>query len=508
MSAPLMAARAVSKSFGSNEVLKEVEFELRGGSAVALCGENGAGKSTLIKLLAGLYAPSGGHVEFQGEVRAWRGPRDSLAAGVAVVHQEFSTMDALSVAENIFLESEPRGAFGLIDRKRLREDAARLLGDLGIALDPDVTLDRLGVADKQMVEIAKALRSDAKVLILDEPTAVLSRNETRSLFEIVEGLRARGIAIVYVSHRLDEIFEICTDIVVIKDGVVTARGPIRDFTHDSIVSAMVGRELGDLFPPKADPARVGEVMLEADGLEVHAISPPVRLVVRKGEIVGLAGLVGSGRSALVRALFGARPSQGTVRLDGAPFDRRTPAACLRAGVVMLTESRKDDGLFGASSVAWNFAATTLGRGAHPLSIPPSHEERRSATLAERFNVAVDHVGMPVSALSGGNQQKTLFGRILENEPKVLLLDEPTRGVDVGAKAEIYRTLRALADEGIAILAVSSELIEIVGLCDRVYVMRDREIVRELAGGDITEEAVIAAAAAEKTATRPAIAADA
>ncbi len=507
MSTPLLAAHAVSKSFGPNEVLKGIKFEVFGGTAVALCGENGAGKSTLIKLLTGLYIPSGGHIEFMAQIRNWASPRESLAAGIAVVHQEFSTIGALTVAENIFLEAEPRTAIGLIDRKRLRQDAVELLANLGISLDPDMPVERLSVADKQMVEIAKALRSDARVLILDEPTAVLSQNETRYLFKIINDLRARGMGIVYVSHRLDEIFEICTDIVVIKDGVVTAQGPIGDFTHDSIVSAMVGRELGDLFPPKADAARVGDVMLEVDGLKVTSEAPPAHIRVRRGEIVGLAGLVGSGRTELTLALFGAEPSQGTVKLDGQPFENRSPAACLKAGMVMLTESRKDDGLFAGASVAWNFAATTLGHGVHPAAIPVTHEEQRAAALVERFNVVVDHVGLPISALSGGNQQKILIGRILENKPKVLLLDEPTRGVDVGAKAEIYKALRALANEGIAILAVSSELIEIVGLCDRVYVMRDGEIAQELTGEEISEEGIIAVAAAE-TASHHGVAANA
>lgn len=496
MAPPFLAARGLSKSFGPNEVLKGIEFEVHSGCNVALCGENGAGKSTLIKLLTGLYTPTAGHVEFEGDKAGWSDPRQSLAAGIAVVHQEFSVLGALSIAENIYLGAEPRTRLGLIDRKALVKDAQALLDDLGITLNPNDLVETLSVADKQMVEIAKALRSEAKVLILDEPTAVLSQNETHHLFRIINDLRERGMGLVYVSHRLDEIFEICTDITVIKDGVVTSNGPTSDYTHDSVIAAMVGRELGDLFPAKAADPLAGEEVLRVHDLIVAPGLPPASFDVHAGEILGLAGLVGSGRTELALALFGAAPATGQVMLDGEPMPFRDPAGCIDAGILMLTESRKDDGLFMNSSVARNFAATTPGYGVHHSAIPPGHEERRAAVLKERRGVVVDHVGLPISALSGGNQQKVLVARLLENRPKLLILDEPTRGVDVGAKAEIYTTLRMLANEGMALLVISSELIEIVGLCDRVFVMRDGELAKELSGEEITEEAIIAVAAAE------------
>lgn len=494
MTHPLLAARGLSKSFGPNAVLKGLEFEVHPGACVALCGENGAGKSTLIKVLTGLYQPSDGGVEYLGEPRAWNGPRDSLEVGIAVVHQEFSTIGALSVAENIYLGAEPLTRLGLIDRKALNTNAKRLLESLGLALDPRALVDRLSVADKQMVEIAKAMRSDARVLILDEPTAVLSQNETRHLFRLIEDLKARGLGLIYVSHRLDEIFEICTDITVIKDGVVTSTGPVAAYTHDRVVSAMVGRELGEMFPPKG--AAPGPRVLEVQDFVVAPGVPPVSFHVAAGEILGLAGLVGSGRTELARAIYGADPGQGTVLLMGEPLASRSPAGSIEAGLLMLTESRKDDGLFLDSSVARNFSATTPGLGAHHANIPPGFEERRALAMKDRFGVVVDHVGLPISALSGGNQQKVLIARLLENRPKLLILDEPTRGVDVGAKAEIYRILRGLAHDGVAILVISSELIEVVGLCDRVFVMRDGELAHELTGDAITEEAIIAVAAAE------------
>ena len=506
MAHPVLAARGMTKSFGTNDVLRDIDFKVVSGRNVALCGENGAGKSTLIKLMTGVYAPSAGQVLVDGDPVHFSGPKEAIAAGIAVVHQEFSTLPALTVAENVFLEMEPRNRLGLVDRRRLRRDCIHLLGQLGIDLDPDAELDRLSVAEAQMVEIAKALRSQARVLILDEPTAVLSQREIDHLFRILRELRKRGLGLVYVSHRLDEIFEICTDICVLKDGEVTSTGPIERYDHDTVVAAMVGRSLGELFPPKGAPVSDRAPVLSVRGLAGgggtargdSGVDPGVALDVRPGEIVGLAGLVGSGRTELALAIFGAAAGTGTVELHGTPHDRRTPGKSLAAGMAMLTENRGADGLFLDSSVAWNLAATTLGKGARALALSPFDEERRSRSVVERFGVVVDHVGHPISALSGGNQQKVLMGRLLESTPKVLLLDEPTRGVDVATKAEIYRTLRALAEEGVAVLVISSELIEIVGLCDRVLVMRDGALAGELHGDAVTEDGIMAIAAAGAT----------
>ena len=495
MADPVLAARGLTKSFGSNEVLRNVDFEVIAGRNIALCGENGAGKSTLIKLMTGVYTPSAGQVLLDGEPVAFAGPKESIAAGIAVVHQEFSTISALTVAENVFLEKEPRNRLGLVDRRTLRRDCIDLLRQLGIDLDPDTTLDRLSVAEAQMVEIAKALRSRARVLILDEPTAVLSHREIDHLFRILRDLRDQGMGLVYVSHRLDEIFEICTDICVLKDGDVTSAGPIADYDHDKVVAAMVGRSLGELFPPKSGPASDAAPALSLRGLVAEGGVPPINLDLRPGEIVGLAGLVGSGRTELALAIFGAARGSGAVELSGKAYNRRAPGRSLADGLAMLTEDRKANGLFPEASVAWNFAASTLGKDARALALSPRNEEERSRSVVERFKVVVDHVGQPISVLSGGNQQKVLIGRLLENTPKVLLLDEPTRGVDVATKAEIYRTLRRLAEEGVAVLVISSELIEVVGLCDRVHVMRDGALVAELIGDAITEDGIMAVAAA-------------
>jgi ABC-type sugar transport system ATPase subunit len=346
-----------------------------------------------------------------------------------------------------------------------------------------------------MVEIAKALRSEARVLILDEPTAVLSLRETDHLFGILKDLRNKGLGLVYVSHRLDEIFEICTHITVIKDGEVTTSGRVEEFNHDKVVTAMVGRSLGDMFPAKSDSRKESQTALEVQDLVVKEASPPISLNVKRGEIVGLSGLVGSGRTETALAIFGANPSQGRVVLNGKDHQNRSPAASLSSRMAMLTESRKVDGLFLESSVALNFAATTLSVERNPLALSPSGDEKRAIPLKQLYHVTADNVGMPVSRLSGGNQQKVLIGRLLESKPEVLILDEPTRGVDVGAKAEIYRSLRQIADSGVGILVISSELIEIVGLCDRVYIMRDGIIAAELKGSEISERAIISIAAA-------------
>jgi ABC-type sugar transport system ATPase subunit len=426
----------------------------------------------------------------------WIDPRLSFAAGIAVVHQEFSVIGALSVSENIFLGAEPRTAWGLIDRGALHEQTELLLKKLGIHLSPNALVESLSVADKQMVEIAKALRSEAKLLILDEPTAVLSQNEAQHLFRIINSLREQGLGLVYVSHRLDEIFEICTDITVIKDGVVTSSGPIANFDHNKVISSMVGRELGGLFPAKRNNHTDSEAVLTVRNLQIFPKAPLLNFDIAAGEILGLAGLVGSGRTELALAIFTGIAERGEIHLLGEPMVHRDPAGCIEAGIMMLTESRKDDGLFLNTSVARNYTATTPGLGVHHNAVPPGHEERRAEVLKDRRGVVVDHVGLPISTLSGGNQQKVLVARLLENRPKLLILDEPTRGVDVGAKAEIYNSLRQLANEGLALLVISSELIEVVGLCDRVLVMRDGEIAAELDGNDITEESIMKVAAAE------------
>lgn len=500
--APLLEARGLAKSFGANCVLEDINFELFPGDCLAVCGENGAGKSTLIKALTAVHAPSAGEIRWRGRAVNWTSPRHSAAAGLAAAHQEFSTLDALTVAENIYLGDAPRTWWRLLDRRRMNADAGALLGALGIALAPTRQLGQLGVAERQMVEIAKALRRGPQALILDEPTAVLSERDSDRLFEMLRRLRARGVGIVYVSHRLDEIFTVCNRIMVLKDGRVTAAGAASEFDHDKVTRAMVGRELGEMFPPKAAGRATGEAVIELKNLRPkhgdrggNGDRAGISFSVRAGEIVALAGLVGAGRSAIAEAIFGLRAADGEVVLRGEKFARRSPSAAIAKRLLMLPEDRKGDGLFPAAAVAANFVATTLRRHA-AWWLPRRFAERRAAVLKSEKGVVVADVGMPMSELSGGNQQKVLLHRLLENRPAALLLDEPTRGVDVGAKADIYKTLRALAGQGAAILMISSELVEVVGMADRVLVLRDSEVAAELVAAQISEEAVIAAATAD------------
>ena len=445
MADPVLAARGMTKLFGSNEVLRNIDFEVIAGRNIALCGENGAGKSTLIKLMTGIYTPSAGHVLLDGEPVVFAGPKEAIAAGIAVVHQEFSTISALTVAENVFLEKEPRNRLGLVDRRRLRRDCADLLQQLGIDLDPDTPLERLSVAEAQMVEIAKALRSRARVLILDEPTAVLSHREIDHLFRMLRDLRDSGNGARLRLSPAGRDFRGLHRHLRSEGRRRHFRGADRGLRPRQVVAAMVGRSLGELFPPKSGPATDAAPALSLRSLKVEGSETSVDLDLRPGEIVGLSGLVGSGRTELALAIFGAARGAGAVALSGAAYRKRSPGRSLAGGLAMLTEDRKANGLFPDASVAWNFAASTLGKGARALALSPRHEEERSRSVVERFSIVVDHVGQPISALSGGNQQKVLIGRLLENAPKILLLDEPTRGVDVATKAEIYRTLRRLAE---------------------------------------------------------------
>lgn len=487
----LLAARRAGKSFDGVSVLRDVDFEVAGGEVHAVVGENGAGKSTLIKLLSGVHAPDSGGIECEGEPVRWQSPHEAQARGISVIHQEFSTLPDLSVEENVHLGIEPCTRLGLIRRAERRRRTRALLQRLAIDLDPAAEVGRLSVADRQMVEIAKALARRARVLILDEPTAVISGREVALLFENVRRLRTDGVGIVYISHRLDEVFEIADRVTVLKDGDHVATRATRQLDHDTLVKMMVGRELAAIFPPKAAVGGEGAVVLEAADIAVPGQSGHADLALRRGEVLGLAGMVGSGRTELAHVLFGAMTSPaGTVRLHGRPRENPSPASSLRAGLAYLTEDRKRDGLFARKSVVENLTTITLERHTARGLLRTGSEDAFARSAIADFAIQLSGPGIAVAALSGGNQQKVLLARLLAAEPAVVLLDEPTRGVDIGAKAEIYRMVRALADGGAAVLMISSELNEIIGMSDRVLVMRDGSIAGELEGASIREEAIM------------------
>lgn len=490
----------ITKTFPGVKSLDRVNFEARAGEIHALLGENGAGKSTLIKILAGAYIPDEGAIRFDGETRNWQTPRQAKDAGIHVIYQELVLFPELSVAENIFIGNTPRTRFGTIDYKALYARADEILGRLGHALDPHVLVRDLSVADQQMVEIAKALVGNTKLLVLDEPTAVISGREARILFERIKRLREEGVCIVYISHRLEEIFEIADRVTVIKDGKLVGVRQTTDITHDQLVEMMVGRELSDLFPLKRAPNLSAPPVLSVRDLQALPKVRHVSFDLYPGEVLGLAGLVGAGRSEVAHALFGSMPrTSGSVALAGETYNNPTPRQSIDRGMGFLTEDRKGQGLLMLLDAAANISAPVLHQFARPGGLDRPAETQAAIDEIERFHIAIPGPRAGVAKLSGGNQQKVLFGRWTRACHRVLLLDEPTRGVDVGAKVEIYGIVRKLADEGIGVVVISSELPELIGLCTRVLVMREGELTGEVSGDDLTEQNIMRLATAAQAA---------
>jgi rhamnose transport system ATP-binding protein len=489
---PVLALRGVSKSFGAVHALRGVSLELWAGEAHALAGENGAGKSTLVKIMAGVHRPDGGEILLDGEPVEFGSPADAQRAGIAVIYQEPTLFPDLSVTENIFMGRQPRGRFGRIDRAAMRAQATGLFARLGVPLDPDQPARGLSIADQQLVEIAKALSRDARVLIMDEPTAALSGNEVTRLFGVVKALRAQGCAVLFISHRLDEIFELCRRATTLRDGGFVASDLIADITPDDLVRRMVGRELDALFP-KQD-GTPGEVVLKVDRLTREGVFTDVSFQVRRGEIVALAGLVGAGRSEVARAIFGVdRWDAGSVEVAGRRLPPGSPTAAMAAGVALVPEDRRQQGLVMNLSIERNIALAGLASVRRGPLISPAAERNRARDWAIRLRLKYSRLTDAVEVLSGGNQQKVVLGKWLAREPSVLIVDEPTRGIDVGTKAEVHRLLSELAVGGIGVLMISSELPEVLGMADRVLVMHEGRLVAEIPRAEATEESVMAAA---------------
>jgi ABC-type sugar transport system ATPase subunit len=490
----MIELKGITKGFPGVKSLDGVDFEARAGEVHALLGENGAGKSTLIKTIAGAYTPDAGSIRFDGTERRWASPREAKKAGIHVIYQEIVLFPELSVAENIFIGDEPRTRTGLIDRKRLKERAHDALLRLGHALDPDLPVKALSVADQQMVEIAKALAGDVKLLVLDEPTAVISGREAELLFERVRRLRDEGVCVIYISHRLEEIFALADRVTVLKDGRLVAMRSVDEIGREDLVAMMVGRRLADIYPPKRQTA------LERPILTVRNLvsAPRVRNVsfdLYPGEILGLAGLVGSGRFETAHAIFGSLPRDGgSVLLAGEPLPAGVPAEAIARGLGLLTEDRKGEGLLMRLDTAGNVSAPTLDRFRSGWFLDRGKEVAAAREEIARFRIAVPGPRAGVSQLSGGNQQKILIGRWARACRRVLILDEPTRGVDVGAKVEIYRIIHELAAAGVGVLVISSELPEIIGLCHRVLVMKEGEIAGTVEGPAVNEQAIMRLAA--------------
>ncbi|MEU6872530.1 sugar ABC transporter ATP-binding protein [Streptomyces sp. NPDC046751] len=491
--APVLALRNVSKSFGAVRALHDVSLTLRPGEVHALAGENGAGKSTLIKTLAGVHRPDGGQLLLDGTPVAFHGPADARDAGIAVIYQEPALFPDLSIAENIFMGRQPRRRLGRIDHRAVRGATGALMRRLGVGLDPERPARGLSIADQQIVEIAKALSFDARVLIMDEPTAALTGAETARLFSVVRTLRDEGAAVLFISHRLDEIFELCGRVTTLRDGRLIASEPLAGLTADALVRRMVGRDLDDLYP-KQD-ATVGEVALSVRRLTREGAFRDVSFEVRRGEIVALAGLVGAGRTEVAQAVFGVdRVDAGEVRVDGTVLRPGSPTAAMAAGLALVPEDRRQRGLVMEMSIERNIGLTGLGELRRHGLVRRALERDRAADWALRLRLTYHRLADSVGVLSGGNQQKVVLAKWLATGPSVLVVDEPTRGIDVGTKAEVHRLLSASAADGLAVLMISSDLPEVIGMADRVLVMCEGRLVAELPRGSATEETVLASAA--------------
>jgi rhamnose transport system ATP-binding protein len=456
-------------------------------------GENGAGKSTLVKILAGVHRPERGRLLLDGEEAIFDGAKQSQEAGIAIIFQEPTLFPDLSVAENIFIGSQPLKRGHRIDRRKMRRDAAAHFEQLGVRVDPDRLARGLSIADQQLVEIVKALSANARVIVMDEPTAALTTTEVARLFGIAETLRARGTAVLFISHRLEEVFALCQRVTVMRDGRHVLTAPVEEMTTQSIIRAMVGREMGALFPKV--PTEPGRVVLKVDRLTREGVFTDVSFDVRSGEIVALAGLVGAGRSEVARAIFGIdKPDAGHVEVDGKTLPPGSPRSAMRAGVGLVPEDRRQQGLVMELSIERNVGLTRLQALAGKLGlIAGGAEHKLAAHWAERLQLKFHRLADPVGFLSGGNQQKVVLGKWLATTPKVLIIDEPTRGIDVGTKAEVHRLMSELAADGLAVLMISSELPEVLGMADRVLVMHEGRLVRELARGEADEESVVRAA---------------
>ncbi|HEY2000634.1 sugar ABC transporter ATP-binding protein [Paraburkholderia sp.] len=488
---PLLELRSIAKSFGPVEAIKDVSLKLQRGRVHTLLGENGAGKSTLMKILAGVYEPTRGELLLRGKPVTFTRPADAQAAGISIIYQELSLATNLSVAENVFAGHEPR-RFGVADFRALTRRTQQLMDELGIHIDADAPVARLSMAQRQLVEIAKALSHDAELVIMDEPTSSLSDREAEILFDIVMKLKARGKAVVYISHRMNEIMRISDDISVMRDGRYISTSDKHGTTIGTLINLMVGRAMSDVYPRRAQPyVRPAQPLLEVRGLSLANTFSDISFALHAGEILGFFGLIGAGRSDVMNALFGVGSPSGEIVMNGKRLKLRSPEDAISAGLAFVTEDRKHQGLVLMHSIAQNVTMASFERKGSRFGMLSSRFEREATRNAiDRMKIRASHADQAVGDLSGGNQQKVVFSKWLTLTPKVLILDEPTRGVDVGAKFEIYRVIRELAAAGTAIILVSSELPEALAMSDRLVVMREKRIVKQFDAAGLSPETVM------------------
>jgi ribose transport system ATP-binding protein len=496
----LLEARHVSKSFPGVRALDDVQITVRRGRLNAVLGENGAGKSTLMNILAGVFPPDAGEILLEGQRQVFQNPREAQQAGVAIIHQELNLLPELSVAENVFLGREPRTRLGLIDYAAMHRETAALLAQLDLAIDPRTPVRRLRLGAQQIVEIAKALSLNARVLIMDEPTSAITDHEVDALFRLIRQLKSRGVGIIYITHKLDELPHIADDVTVLRDGRFIAAEPYGKSTHDELIRLMVGRDLSELFP-KAD-ASIGDEVLRLDSVSLRRSPQPddfavrqASLSVRRGEIVGLFGLMGAGRTELLQCIFGLHPrlSSGAIWIDGKQCHIHLPRQAIAAGLGFAPEDRKADGLVLPMTVAENISLAPRAGGGRFGLIDRRRERDLASHFAKRLGIKTPTVDQPVRYLSGGNQQKVVLSKWLATGPKVLLLDEPTRGIDINAKREIYSLINEFARAGLGVLIASSELPEILAIADRIVVLAEGRVTGEFSRHEASEEVLLKAA---------------
>lgn len=492
---PLLVVSHISKSFGGVKALTDASLSLFPGEIHALLGENGAGKSTLLKTLAGVHTADSGSITLRGNEFQQGSTRASIEQGVAVIYQEPSLFPDLTLAENVFIGRQPTKG-QVVDWQKMESQASALFERLGIKLDPHAKARGLSIADQQIVEIAKALSTDASVIVMDEPTAALSSKEVERLFSVARNLQAEQCAVVFVSHRLDEVFALCQRVTIMRDGATVATGLIADTNEAEVIQQMVGREVSELFPKLEVEAR--EVILKVENLSSEGNFANISFEVRAGEILGIAGLVGSGRSEVVRAIFGVdKYHSGKVELEGKAVPKGNPAKSMNMGMALVPEDRRQQGLFMPVSISRNSTITLLKKLANGILLRKKKEEDAAKRWGQTLQLKFADIEDPVERLSGGNQQKVVLSKWLATEPKLLIVDEPTRGIDVGTKSEVHRLLSQKAKDGMAVIMVSSELPEVMGMSDRIVVMREGRQVSHFTRNEATPEKIIAAATGVK-----------
>lgn len=480
--------KGINKSFGTNQVLKDAGFLLKDGEVHALMGENGAGKSTLMKILTGVYKKDSGTVLVDGQEVNYKSPQEAEKAGIVFIYQELNVLFDLTVVENMYMGKEITKKFGVCDMKAMRAGAKEVMDKLGVDIPVDAVMSDLSVGQQQMVEICKALMVDAKVIIMDEPTAALTESETEGLFKVINSLRKKGVSIVYISHRMEEIFNLCDRITILRDGAYIDTKEIKDLTMDDVVQMMIGREIGERFPKR--DVKIGDEVLKVEGLSNGKLFHDVSFSVRAGEVLGVAGLMGAGRTEIMQTIFGnMKKDAGKIYIDGEEVTIKNPRQAIKAGIGFVTEDRKTEGLLLEKSIAENIEVANLGKVSKGGVLKKDMQSELVKKGIDEFRVKCFGPWHECNNLSGGNQQKVVIAKWVYTDPKILILDEPTRGVDIGAKKEIYDVINDLAAKGVAVIMVSSELPEVLGMSDRIMVIREGE-VRGIIDGKEADQAKV------------------